>query len=171
MKGEWSQLSQRNNHQWMIRAIRDQGSQILKTWLHHSHWTLALGCVQGKIQPGRNVLSVNLGCSLRIMTSYSPVGGYYIVKDPNNYNRVWLVNFTISADVKSMFQCFTWLSLDGIVQSDWLHNQSVLFHTAIFVTGYIIMYQMKKKRQSSFTGVQPYTRDTAEVISTYWWET
>jgi hypothetical protein len=37
------------------------------------------------------------------MTSCSPVGGYYIVEDPNNYNRVWLVNFTTSEDVKSMF--------------------------------------------------------------------
>jgi len=35
------------------------------------------------------VLSVNLvGCSLRFTTSCSPVGGSYIVKDPNNYNRV-----------------------------------------------------------------------------------
>jgi hypothetical protein len=124
IKGEWSLLSQHNNHQWVLRAIRDQGSQILKTWLHHSHWTLTMGCVQGKIQPGRNVLSVNLGCSLRIMTSCIPVGGYYIVKDPNNHNCVWLVNFTTSADVKSMFQCFTLLSLDGIVQSEWLCNQS-----------------------------------------------
>jgi len=84
MKGEWSLLSQCNNHQWMIRAIRDQGTQILKTWLHQSHWTLAMGCVQEHFQPGRNVLSVNLGCSLRVMTSCSLVGGYYIVEDPIN---------------------------------------------------------------------------------------
>jgi len=47
-----------------------------------------MGCVQGKFQPGRNVLNVNLGCSLSVMTSCSPVGGYYTVKDPKNYKHV-----------------------------------------------------------------------------------
>lgn len=75
------------------------------------------------------------------MTSCSPVGGYYTVKDPKNYKHVWLVNFTTSEDVKSMFQCFTWLSLDGIVQSDWLYNKSECtipyYHFCHWVNNYV----------------------------------
>jgi hypothetical protein len=52
-------------------------------------------------------------------------------------------------------------------QTDYIISLTVVFHTTIFVTGYIIMYQMTKMRQSSMTGVQPYRRDTAAVISTY----
>lgn len=64
------------------------------------------------------MLSVNLGCSLRVMTSCSPEGGYYVVEDPNNDNCVSLVHFTTSEDAKSLFPHFTLISLDGTVQSN-----------------------------------------------------